>query len=160
MDVGSHAVDLLCYVTGAPVSRVAAFAAQQTTPGDAEDSAVVNLELGTGILAQVNVAFNTPYSRTMLEIHGTEGTLITEGTLGQVAEGSATLVTAEGTQRLEYTPCDLYQSEIEAFGRAVRGEAPLEISGEAGLSNLRVLLGAYRSSHWGGGVDLVDRDPA
>jgi 1,5-anhydro-D-fructose reductase (1,5-anhydro-D-mannitol-forming) len=158
MDVGSHAIDLLCYITGAAVTRVAAFAAQQTTPGDAEDSAVVNLELDTGILAQVNVAFNTGFSRTMLEIHGTEGTLTAEGTLGQVAEGSATLVTAEGAQRLEYTPHDLYQSEIEAFGRAVRGEAPLEIGGEAGLSNLRALLAAYRSSHWGGGVALVDRD--
>jgi 1,5-anhydro-D-fructose reductase (1,5-anhydro-D-mannitol-forming) len=160
MDVGSHAIDLLCYVTGAGVRRVAAFAAQQTTPGDAEDAAVLNLELETGILAQVNVAFNTPFSRTALEIHGTEGTLITEGTLGQVAEGSATLVTAEGAQRLEYTPTDLYQSEIEAFGRAVRGEAPLEIGGEAGLSNLRVLLAAYRSSEWGGGIAPGDRNLA
>ena len=75
-----------------------------------------------------------------------------------MAEGYGEIITAAGTQRLDYTPRDLYQGEIEAFGRAMRGEAPLKISGEAGLSNLRVLLAAYRSSDWGGGVDLVDRD--
>ncbi|HMA35873.1 MAG TPA: Gfo/Idh/MocA family oxidoreductase [Chloroflexia bacterium] len=154
MDVGSHAVDLLCYVTGARVTEVGAFTGRQVLPGDAEDAAVVNLVLDTGLLAQVNVAFNTPFSRTSLEIHGTLGSLVTSGTLGQVAAGEAQLVTAAGTQPLTYVPCDLYQAELEAFGQAVRGAAPLAITGTAGLENLRVLRAAYRSSYWGGSATL------
>jgi 1,5-anhydro-D-fructose reductase (1,5-anhydro-D-mannitol-forming) len=155
MDVGSHAIDLLCYVTRARVREVGAFATRQIVSGDAEDSAVVNLVLDNGMLGQVNVAFNTPFSRTGLEIHGSAGTLITEGTLGQVSEGWAELRTAAGVERRESTPRDLYQQEIEAFGRAVRGEDPLALSGEAGLENLRVLLAAYRSSYWGGSAQIT-----
>ena len=155
MDVGSHALDLLCYVLRTGVREVGAFAARQTLPGSAEDSAVVNLALHGGLLAQINVAFNTPFNRTSLEIHGSTGTIVTYGTLGQVAEGRAELHTATGVQDLAYAPCDLYGDEIEAFGRAVRGEAPLAISGEVGLDNLRVLLTAYRSSYWGGSAVLT-----
>ncbi len=155
MDVGSHALDLLCYVLRTGVREVGAFAARQTLPGSAEDSAVVNLVLHSGLLAQINVAFNTPFNRTSLEIHGSAGSIVTYGTLGQVAEGRAEMHSAAGVQELTYTPCDLYQAEIEAFGRAVRDAMPPAISGDVGLDNLRVLLGAYRSSHWGGSAVLT-----
>lgn len=156
MDVGSHAVDLLCFVTGARVKEVGAFAARQALAGSAEDAAVVNLVLDNDMLAQVNVAFNTPYSRTCLEVHGSEGSIVATGTIGQVAEGYAEITTAAGTRAIDYTPRDLYQGEIEAFGRAIRGEQPLSITGEVGLDNLRTLRAAYRSSHWGGAATLTD----
>jgi 1,5-anhydro-D-fructose reductase (1,5-anhydro-D-mannitol-forming) len=156
MDVGSHAVDLLCFVTGARVKEVGAFAARQVLAGSAEDAAVVNLILDNDMLAQVNVAFNTPYSRTCLEVHGSEGSIVATGTIGQVAEGYGEITTGAGTRPIAYTPRDLYQGEIEAFGRAIRGEQPLSISGEAGLDNLRTLRAAYRSSHWGGAATLTD----
>lgn len=155
MDVGSHAVDLLSFVTGAGVKEVGAFAARQALAGSAEDAAVLNLVLDNGMLAQVNVAFNTPFARTGFEIHGTAGSITTRDTLGQVAEGEGEVRTAAGVKPIVYTPCDLYEREITAFAGAISGHAPLEISGEAGLANLRVLLAAYRSSYWGGAAVLT-----
>ncbi|HUS17234.1 MAG TPA: Gfo/Idh/MocA family oxidoreductase, partial [Chloroflexia bacterium] len=109
--------------------------ARQTLLGRAEDTAVVNLVLDNGMLAQINVAFNTPYSRTGLEVHGTQGSIVTSTTLGQVCEGSGELVTNESSQPIRHRPRNLYAAEIAEFGCAVRGEAPLAPTGEAGLEN-------------------------
>ena len=35
--------------------------------------------------------------------------------------------------------------EVEEFGRAIRGEAQVEVTGEAGMENLAVVLAAIRS---------------
>lgn len=156
MDVGSHALDLICFITGARVREVGAFAARQHLPGSTEDAAVVNLVFADGMLGQVNVAFNTPFTPTRLEVHGTAGSLVLGGTLGQVAEGQGELITAAGTQPLTYTSDDLYQGQLEAFGRAVRDAATERATGEDGLENLRTLLAAYRSSYWGGAATLTD----
>ena len=146
MDVGSHAIDLLTLVTGRALQEVSAFTARQTLAGSTEDAAVLNLRFDGDLLGQVNVAFNLAFAPTLLEVHGTAGSIVARGTIGQVAEGQAEVITADGTRALPYTPRDLYQAEIEAFGRAVRGEAPLEQTAEAGLRNLLALRAAYDSA--------------
>ena len=151
LDVGSHAIDLISYVTGLPVRAVSALQAVQTfAERSAEDAAVGNLLLGERALAQVNVAFNTPYAVTGLEVHGSAGSARTLGTLGQTAEGRAELRTAAGGRDLTWERCDLYAAEIAAFAAAVADGTPLAISGEAGLANLIMLAAAAESARWQG----------
>ena len=151
LDVGSHAVDLIAWLTGQRIGAVGAVMGMQTfVDRTAEDAAILNLVLEGGMLGQVNVAFNTPFALTSLELHGSAGSIRTAGTLGQVAEGHAELRTAAGRRLLQWQPGDLYAAEIMAFADAVAGTAPLDITGEAGLVNLRVLAAATRSATNGG----------
>jgi 1,5-anhydro-D-fructose reductase (1,5-anhydro-D-mannitol-forming) len=150
-DIGSHAVDLLTFLTGQPVRGVSALLARQTFRDRAnEDAAMLNLVLGTGALAQITVAFNTPYGHTAVELHGSAGSARLDNTPGQTADGHAEFRTTGGRGLLEWEPCDLYAAEISAFAAAVAGTAPLEISGEAGLANLRVLVAAQQSARQNG----------
>jgi predicted dehydrogenase len=152
-DVGSHQVDLLTYLTGQPVRAVSALLTRQTFRDRAnEDAAVLNLVLGTGMLAQVNVAFNTPYGHSAVELHGSAGSARLDNTPGQTADGHAEFRTTGGRGLLEWESCDLYAAEISAFAAAVAGTAPLEISGEAGLANLRVLVAAQQSAQQRGAL--------
>jgi predicted dehydrogenase len=152
-DVGSHAVDLLTYLTGQPVRGVSALLTRQTFRDRAnEDAAVLNLVLGNGALAQVSVSFNTPAGHTAVELHGSTGSVRLDNTPGQTADGHAEFRTVKGRGLLEWESCDLYAAEISAFAAAVTGTAPLEISGEAGLANLRVLVAAQQSARQNGAM--------
>jgi 1,5-anhydro-D-fructose reductase (1,5-anhydro-D-mannitol-forming) len=150
-DVGSHCVDLLSYITGQAVTAVSAVLARQLfVEYSVEDAAILNLTLAGGALAQVNVAFNTPFAVTSLELQGSAGSVRTLGTLGQVPAGEAIVRDGTGEQPLQWEPQDLYAAEIQAFAAAVTSATPLGISGEAGLTNLRVLTAALQSAREGG----------
>ncbi len=152
-DVGSHQVDLLTFLTGQPVRAVSAILAQQTFRDRAnEDAAVLNLILGDRALAQISVAFNTPYGHSAVELHGSAGSARLDNTPGQTADGHVEFRTTTGRGLLEWESCDLYAAEISAFAAAVAGTAPLEISGEAGLINLRILVAAQQSARQGGAL--------
>lgn len=152
-DIGSHAVDLLTFLTGQPVRAVSALLARQTFRDRTnEDAAVLNLVMGMGLLAQVSVAFNTPYGHTAVELHGSTGSARLDNTPGQTADGHAEFRTTGGRGLMEWEACDLYAAEISAFAAAVAGTAPLESSGEAGLANLRVLVAAQQSAQQRGAL--------
>ncbi len=63
-----------------------------------EDIAVVLLKFEDDTLASVDCLFNTPdnASKNRLEIYGSLGSLLAEGTIGQGAEGTLKIISKKG----------------------------------------------------------------
>jgi predicted dehydrogenase len=129
-----------------------------------EDSAAALLEFDSGVIGAVDTFFCIPdaASRNRLELYGSEGSLLSEGTIGQGAEG--TLIAcrqdtgggydAQQVRRadgVEITPepVNTYAAEVQAFGQAVLEGRKPPVDGLAGLHSARVLAACYASARSG-----------
>lgn len=170
MDLGGHCVDLLeCFL--GPVEMVSCLLQRRVQDYPVEDSAVLSLRFREGALGMVDVFFCIPdeASPNRLELYGTRGSVLAEGTLGQEAHGVMRVqVTGpvggydpvqarEPVQgfSLDPVPINTYRAEIEAFGDAVRHGGSFEPSGEAGLHSQRVLAACYESAVTGRAISCV-----
>ena len=141
MDLGVHCIDLLQYITAMKACGVIAICDTQTFDYEVDDSASIILKMDNGAHAYVDVNFNIPDDAALsrLEIYGTKGSVIADGTLGQEEVGSVkvSLVGATGydamqsrkgvnSYYLEPASGNMYAKEIESFSYAVqRDVAPL-----------------------------------
>ena len=92
VDLASHCVDLLEMFFG-PIDKVGAFIDTLTHDYPVEDSNVIILKFASGAHATVDNNFNVPdlSASNVLEIYGTGGSVVTEGTIGQSSNGKLTL---------------------------------------------------------------------
>lgn len=173
MDMGVHCIDLIQYITGSRAIRVAGMSGNKVFGYDVEDSATLLMELDGGAYATVESYFNIPdaAARCRLEIYGTGGSMLAEGTISQVEGGRLDVVLADpdraydaGQERNEVAPLEIraefgnmYQKEIESFGRAVLRGTPVDVTVEEALQVQRVVEAAYRSGSQGSFVELPRR---
>lgn len=132
MDVGIHNIDLIEYITGSRTRRVTGFTNTRTFSYDVDDMCNLLLQLENGAVAYIDGAFNAHSAPggNLLEVYGTRGTILVQGSIGQAEQGRALTLSidAEGrrgsyTLREDFT--NLYQKEIEAFSEAVlKGTEP------------------------------------
>jgi predicted dehydrogenase len=169
IDMGGHCIDLLEMFLG-PVARVSCFTRNTVHPYDSEDSAVALIEFVCGALGTVDTFFciRDEGSRNALELYGSKGSILAEGTIGQEAKGKMTAVLSGGAAGYDAQqargsggwidispePINTYRVEIEAFGRAVLEGRELPVDGEAGLRSQKVLTACYESSRTGRAVDV------
>lgn len=164
MDLGAHCLDLLEMCFG-PITGVMCTIANRVQAYKSEDTAVVLVEFQNGARGVVDVLFNVPdaSSRNRLELYGSHGSILAEGTIGQgeLGEMSAYIeesvqdyaaqqdrVKAETTQ-IRPAPVNMYRAEIEAFSQAILdGTVPL-VDGEAGLRVQKILSACYESAKSG-----------
>ena len=169
MDLGGHCIDLLemffgrarsvMCLTGSLVQRYAS-----------EDTAVVLLEFESGAKGVVDCLFNVPdaSSRNRLELYGSLGSILAEGTIGQGETGSMTanLETAAGGYAAQQErgvdggfaiapePANMYRAEVEAFSQAVLDGTTPPVSGEDGCWSQKVLAACYESAQTGARVAI------
>ncbi len=162
MDMGIHCVDLLQYISGLQAREVAAFVGNQTFGYSADDSASVLLKMEGGALAYVDANFNIPdaAARCRLEIYGTRGSILAEGTISQVEGGKCEVVLSDDSlgydaaqDRVDVVPLELdvsfgnmYTKEIEAFGRAIEEDGEPLVSGCDAIRVQKIIEAAYRAS--------------
>jgi predicted dehydrogenase len=167
IDLGGHCLDLLELFLG-PVETVTCLLQRRVHSYPVEDSAVVSLRFREGALGMVDAFFCIPddASPNRLELYGTHGSLLAEGTLGQEAHGvmRVTLTGPVGGYdpvqarrpieglTLDPAPINTYRAEIEAFGEALREGRDFDPSGESGLHSQRVLAACYESATTGRAV--------
>jgi predicted dehydrogenase len=77
-------------------------------------------------------------STPRVELYGTGGQAVCEGTLGPHGRGTIRL----GTQELAFEPVNPYAGEIADFAAAIREGRDPEVPGEEGLRNVAILLEA------------------
>jgi predicted dehydrogenase len=75
VDVGSHRLDMLCFLLG-DVAEVHGFAANRLAHHSAENDTVFVLRFASGVVASAGFHFHTRPSRDVLEIFGSEATLL------------------------------------------------------------------------------------
>jgi predicted dehydrogenase len=161
MDMGSHCIDLLEFITGSRVAAVMAMNQSLVQEYEAEDTSTVALRMDSGAQMIVDSMFNVPdaASRGSLEIYGTKGALYGEGTVGQMPTGRVTAMLSDQgeyaaqQQReassqafdLQAEPVNMYGAEIEQFSEAVLTGGTPAVDGEEALWNLRIVEACYRS---------------
>jgi len=170
MDMGVHCIDILQFIMDSTVETVAAFTDNQTFGYEVEDGAGALLRFKNGAIGYVDAHFNIPDAAAegRLEIYGTGGSLLCGGTIGQEEGGRAVLTLSgdvgyqaaqeraadTGASELPLTPGDLYQKEIESFGKSVLEGAPLEVPASDAVQIQRVVEAAYASSKSGSFIRL------
>lgn len=165
MDMGIHCLDLLQYITGSKVKRIAGLAATSTFKYDVDDSAAALIELENGAFGFVDANFNIPDAAAegRLEIYGTGGSLLARGTISQVEGGVLNAVLADSSKgydaqqernEVQETAVkvdfgNMYQKEIESFGRSILEGLPVEVPLEDALHNQELVEKFYQSAQTG-----------
>lgn len=169
IDMGGHCIDLLEMFFGA-VRRVSCFTANLVQGYRSEDSAVATLEFACGALATVDTFFciQDECSRNALELYGSRGCILAEGTIGQGSGGKMTAVlrrdsaaydaaqtrAESGGLPIAPEPVNPYRAEIEEFGRAIQEGRPASAGGAEGVRSQRVLAACYESARTGRAVEV------
>ncbi len=162
MDMGIHCIDLLQYITGLRAKAVTGFAGTQTFQYNADDSAAIVMKMENGALAMVDANFNIPdaAAKCKLEIYGTKGSIMAEGTISQVEGGDVSILISDDSlaydaaqNREELVPVKLnvelgnmYTKEVESFGRAILNDTEPEITAEDAINVQIIVEQAYKAS--------------
>jgi len=169
IDMGGHCIDLLEMFFG-KIERVSCFINNSVHDYKSEDSATVMLFFENGALATVDTFFCIPdnSSKNVLELYGSNGSILAEGTIGQGPAGRMnafleqhgkdydarqTRAATEGIA-IKPEPVNTYQAEIEEFGRAVLDDHEPVISGELGLRSQKILTACYESARAGKVIEI------
>ena len=168
MDMGGHCLDLLEMFCG-PVETVTCTIRNAVQAYQPEDSAVVLASFRDGALGTVDTFFCIPdaSSENVLELYGSNGSILARNTIGQGSEGEMRAQLRDGiggydaqqnrsaaADLIAPEPVNTYRAEIEEFSRAVMENREPAVPGEAGLHSQRVLAACYESAHIGKPVAL------
>ena len=142
--VGTHCVDLARFFLmpeAGEVVETRALCSRAVYRGPHEETSIVGLRFASGATAEVmsSVLFE---STPMVEIHGSAGSALCEGTLGPHGAGRVRVRGAE----IAFPFDDPYAGEITNFVAAVAAGRPPEVDGEEGLRNVAILTEAAPSN--------------
>jgi predicted dehydrogenase len=161
IDMGGHGIDLLEMFFG-KVAKVSCFVNNTIHDYKSEDSATAMLFFENGALGTVDTFFCVPdnSSKNMLELYGSKGSILAQGTIGQAPAGTMTAYLEQdgkgydaqqaraetGAIIIDPAPVNTYQAEIEEFSRAIMEDREPAINGELGLRSQKVLTACYQSA--------------
>lgn len=161
MDMGVHCIDLIEYILGHRTTEVCGFNDTRTFSYNVDDSSNILIKLDNGTVAYVDSHFNIPDEAAFcrMEFYGTKGSILAEGTIGQVEGGCVKAVisdaggynaaqnrTTSGAFTVEAELGNMYTKEIESFGRSVADGTPLTVPLEDAIHVQKVAYAAYSAS--------------
>ena len=145
VDVGSHYLDLFRFLAG-DLARIAFMGSSAVFGWKVEESAFALVEFAQGAHGTLSASCAVPHAGNVLELFGTEGTLLLGADLR--------LITRAGEKVLPASFPDYYSGLLDHFcRRAAEGGAALA-SGTDGLRNVEAIDAAYRSAREGGIVEV------
>lgn len=169
MDMGGHCIDLLEMCFG-KVKKVSCFINNTIHDYKSEDSATVMLFFENGALATVDSFFCIPdnSSKNVLELYGSQGSIIAKGTIGQGDKGEMVAYLEEagkgydaqqqrsesGTIEVCPEPMNMYLGEIVEFSQAIIDGREPSNSWQLGVQSQKVLDACYESAKTGQVVEL------
>ncbi len=163
VDMATHLFDLLAYFAG-PVRRVAALTGNLVQGYKPADATTTLLEFRSGAHATVDCFFCIPdeASHTRLEVYGSQGALLSEGTIGQSTGGKLDGLFGAGDkgydaaqdkdvvrkfERVPFPKVNPYTAECEYFAQCILdGRAPEINDAKNALAVLRLVEQALQSS--------------
>jgi predicted dehydrogenase len=147
MDLAGHCLDLLEMFFG-PIVSVSSMIGNTVHNYSTEDSGVTLARFRNGATATVDTLFCMPdvASKNRLELYGTGGSILAEGTIGQGSGGEMVAWLEKGKRVIAPRPVNTYRAEIEAFSAAILEGRDTKESAEAGLRSQVVLEACYESA--------------
>ena len=169
IDMGVHCIDLIEYITGGRTVKTVGFSDTKTFSYDVDDSSNILIRLDNGVTGYVDSHFNIPDEAAFcrLEFYGTKGSLLAEGTIGQVEGGSLKAVFSggggyeaqqdrdtSGAVDLTAEFGNMYTKEIESFSDSILSGSPVQVPLSDAIHIQKVVEAAYRSSETGAVEDV------
>jgi predicted dehydrogenase len=163
IDMATHLYDLIEYLLDDKVRRVTALVNNQVHQYKTEDSSTTLLEFRSKTHATVDCFFCIPdeASKTRLEIYGSKGSILTEGTVGQSTGGLMEGIFGLGKsdydatqskdnipefENIPFEKINPYTAECEYFADCILNNRPPELNtGENALHIMKITEAAYRS---------------
>lgn len=135
---GPHGIDLIRWwmtPSCGPLEELQLLSGSPLWRSVNDETTVLIARFASGATAQftTSVLFNSP---RRIEIYGSDGMASCLNTLGPEGAGTITL----NGEPLPFTPVDPYLAQLEAFARAVRGEALLPVTAAEAAEALEQLL--------------------
>lgn len=138
-DLASHDIDLVRHITGSEYKNI--YAVTSCNIGEHEDTVIISAEMNSGVLAQINCNWITPYKSRKIHVatktRYIEGDLITQ----QVKEYSK-FETYQASYQVREWPMmfrEPVKEELTAYMAALREGKPVPISGQDGLVVLETI---------------------
>jgi predicted dehydrogenase len=169
MDMGSHCIDLLEMFFW-KIKSVSCFINNSVHAYKSEDSAIVSLFFENGALGTVDTFFCIPdnSSRNCLELYGSKGSILANGTIGQGDSGemSAYLEAGEsgydaaqvrnesGGEIIKPAPLNTYCAEIEEFSCALLEKREPANNVSLGLRSQKIMAACYESARTGKVIEI------
>jgi predicted dehydrogenase len=162
IDMATHLYDLLAWYAG-PVRRVAAMVNTLVQDYKSDDASTTLLEFKSGAQATVDCFYCIPdeASRTRLEIYGSQGAVLTEGTIGQSVGGVLEAMLLAGAagydaqqskdvvrkfQKMPFPKVNPYTAECAYFADCILQRRPPALNdGRNALTIAELTDKAYRS---------------
>jgi predicted dehydrogenase len=166
IDMASHLYDLIEYLAG-PIRRIAALTGNLVQDYRSEDASTTLLELDSGAQASVDCFFCIPdeASRTRLEVYGSQGAVLSEGTIGQGSGGKAEAMLGLGEagydaaqskdvvrkfQRIAFPAVNPYAAECSYFADCIlRGQPPAVNDARSAVRSMARIEKAYLAAKTG-----------
>ncbi|MCQ2424450.1 MAG: Gfo/Idh/MocA family oxidoreductase [Clostridia bacterium] len=170
MDMGVHCIDFVEYLSGGKTVQTCGFNDTKTFSYDVDDSSNILIKLDNGVTAYIESHFNLPDDAAFcrMEFYGTAGSILAEGTIGQVEGGRVKAVlsapaggynaaqnrTTSGAVDLEVEFGNMYEKEISSFSDSILNSTPLTVPLEDAIHVQKVVLAAYNASENGKTVNV------
>jgi predicted dehydrogenase len=151
IDLAGHCLDLLEMFFG-QVTSLSCMTNRTIHSYESEDSAATLARFANGALATVDTFFCVPDngSKNRLELYGSQGSILAEGTIGQGEAGMMTLFSDSGSEtKIIPPPVNMYRAEIEDFSQAILDGKSTTASTDAGLRSQMLLAVCYESARTG-----------
>ncbi len=164
IDMGTHCLDILEWIMGAKIVEVAGFhdLLVQKYRTRIEDTSTIVVRFDNGAHGIVDNYFNLPdaAAQNSLELHGTKGSIIAKGSIGQDPTGEmfsilqgeelgydADQVRDVRAERQEYEleGIGIYGQMIEAFSRCIMEDTAPPVTLDDGRHSVAVTLAIYKS---------------
>jgi len=170
-DMGIHCLDLIEYITDSKIVKVGGLAETMTFKYDVEDASSALFKLSCGAFGTVDAYFNIPDEavKWRLEFYGTKGSIITEGTIGQMDGGDAYAILTGGDKAYDATQDrnetgavklsgelgNIYAREIASFSDSILNGTPVEVPAYDGARIQKVIEKIYESQETGKFFELA-----
>jgi predicted dehydrogenase len=172
MDMATHVFDLMQFLVGEPIAEVLSFTGRLVHSYPVEDSSVTLVRFPGGCQGVVEAYFNVRDESVprRLEIYGSEGAILAEGSIGQgggmmreilLAESSGydaaqkRAAEAGGFQEVKVAERNMYRAEIEYLTECIlRDQKPVLNTLDEGVQIMRIVAAAYKSAKTGKCVKL------
>jgi predicted dehydrogenase len=168
IDMGTHCIDMLEYLMGLMAVEVVGFQGSITHEYKTEDTSTILLRFENGAHGIVDNYWNIEdgTAQNFLEIYGTKGSILAEGTIGQNPTGKMTSYLIEkergydaqqardkevGVRVESYhlKPQPTYGTLVNLFADAIENDKEPFVTAEEGYRNLKVVLAAYEAARTG-----------
>jgi predicted dehydrogenase len=138
--VGTHCLDLIRWImtpSCGEITSVTSTISRDFWKSPHDEIAVVSMKFESGATAELccSVLFESPYR---VEVYGTDGCAICDGTLGPRGGGTITVK----DEQMAFPVANPYVGEIEDFAAAIKAGRPPEVDGAEGARNVEILVEA------------------